>query len=206
MASPKDTRQASARRRLTPAARRRQLTDAALTVFARNGLARSVHADVAREAGVSVPTVFHYFPSRDALLTSVLQELDEHFMKLARRHHEDVDRPARQALADHALAFMNAVEAHPAHVRLWLEWSTSVREDTWPSYLAFQERLVGLIRGTIARGISRGEIATALSDDEAARLFVGCAHMAVMTRLAPPKDVDVETYVARVIDTVIPAP
>ncbi len=127
-------------------------------------------------------------------------------MALARRHHGGGRRPARQALADHALAFMNHVDSHPSHVRLWLEWSTSVREDTWPSYLAFQERLVALIRDTIAGGMARGEIATGLSAEEAARLFVGCAHMAVMTRLAPPETVDVDAFVTRIIDTVIPGP
>jgi TetR/AcrR family hemagglutinin/protease transcriptional regulator len=193
-----------ARRRLSPQARRRQLVEAAVEVFARGGLAGTVHADVARHAGVAVATVFHYFPNREALLKSVLGELDERFIGLARRHHARRDLPARECLRRHALAFMDQVDQAPDHVRLWLEWSTSVRQDTWPSYVDFQERLVGIIAGTVGRGIESGEMAAGLSPAEAARLFVGCAHMAVMTRLAPPAGLDVDAYVARVIEAVVP--
>jgi len=194
------------RRRLPPEARRRQLLDAAVEAFARRGLARTVHADVARRAGVAVPTVFHYFPSRDALLAAVLGELDDRFIRLAETHHARADLPARECLRRHALAFMDAVDAAPDHVRLWLEWSTSVREDTWPSYVDFQERLVAVVAGSVARGLASGELASGLSASEAARLFVGCAHMAVMTRLAPPEGLDVADYVSRVIEAVVPTP
>lgn len=201
----KRARTAPARRRLSPEDRRRELLDAAVGAFARTGLARTVHADVARRAGVAVPTVFHYFPSRPALLQAVLGELDERFIRLARAHHA-ADRPARECLRRHALAFMAEVDDAPDHVRLWLEWSTSVREDTWPSYLDFQERLVAIVAATVERGIARGEIAPGLSAAETARLVVGCAHMVVMTRLAPPAGVDVEAYLARVLAAVVPAP
>jgi TetR/AcrR family hemagglutinin/protease transcriptional regulator len=204
------TRQAAnnppARRRLSPEARRRQLVEAAMEAFGRGGLAGTVHADVARHATVAVATVFHYFPNREALLRSVLEELDQRFIGLARQHHARHDLPARECLRRHALAFMGQVDQAPDHVRLWLEWSTSVREDTWPSYVDFQERLVGIIAGTVGRGIESGEIAAGLSPSEAARLFVGCAHMAVMTRLAPPGGLDVDAYVGRVIEAVVPSP
>lgn len=202
---PRPARTAPPRRRLPAEDRRRQLLEAAVEAFARNGLAGTVHADVARRAGVAVPTVFHYFPSRAALLQAVLQALDARFIGLARAHHAP-DRPARHCLRRHALAFMDEVEAAPDHVRLWLEWSTSVRPDTWPSYVDFQERVVGIVAATVERGIARGEIAPGLSATETARLVVGCAHMAVMTRLAPPPGLDVEAYVSRVIDAVAPAP
>lgn len=194
------------RRRLTPEARRRQLLDAAVEAFARRGLARTVHADVARLAGVAVPTVFHYFPSREALLQAVLGELDERFMRLARTHHDRADLPARECLRRHALAFMDEVDTAPGPLRLWLEWSTSVREDTWPLYVDFQERLVAVVAGSVARGLASGELAGGLSASEAARLFVGSAHMAVMTRLAPPEGLDVADYVSRVIEAVVPSP
>jgi len=194
------------RRRLPPEARRRQLLDAAVEAFARRGLARTVHADVARRAGVAVPTVFHYFPSREALLAAVLGELDDRFIRLAEAHHARSDLPARECLRRHALAFMDEVDAAPDHVRLWLEWSTSVREDTWRSYVDFQERLVAIVAGSVARGLGSGEIAGGLSAPEAARLFVGCAHMAVMTRLAPPEGIAVADYIARVIEAVVPTP
>lgn len=203
--APQRARTVPPRRRMPAEDRRRQLLDAAVEAFAENGLAGTVHADVARRAGVAVPTVFHYFSSRAALLQAVLQALDDRYIGLARAHHAP-DRPARDCLRRHALAFMDEVETAPQYVRLWLEWSTSVRRDTWPSYVDFQERVVEIVAATVERGIARGEIAPGLSASESARLVVGCAHMAVMTRLAPPRGLDVEAYVRRVIEAVAPPP
>ncbi len=104
--------------RLDPAERRPQLLQCAIRVFARRGLGGAHHAEIAREARVSVPTVFFYF----------------------------------------------------------LDWSTATREEIWPHYLEFQERIVAIIANTVRRWrLDRG-----ITDDEAeddARLIVGSAHM-----------------------------
>jgi AcrR family transcriptional regulator len=64
------------RRRLSPGARRAELMACALAVFARRGLGEARHAEIAAEAGVSVATVFVYFPTREALVDAVLDEVD----------------------------------------------------------------------------------------------------------------------------------
>jgi TetR/AcrR family transcriptional regulator, hemagglutinin/protease regulatory protein len=51
-------------RRLDPSERRPQLLECAMRVFARRGLGSARHSEIAKEAKVSVPTVFFYFPSR----------------------------------------------------------------------------------------------------------------------------------------------
>ncbi|MGY9003943.1 MAG: TetR family transcriptional regulator, partial [Rhodospirillales bacterium] len=47
--------------RLPPQERQQQLLRCAVQVFAQLGIGAAVHADVAREAEVSVATVFTYF-------------------------------------------------------------------------------------------------------------------------------------------------
>jgi TetR/AcrR family transcriptional regulator, fatty acid metabolism regulator protein len=54
--------------------RRRQILEAAVRVFARQGFEATRMADVAREAGVAYGLVYHYFGSKDAVLRSVFQE------------------------------------------------------------------------------------------------------------------------------------
>ena len=49
------------RRRLPKDERRAQLVECAVLVAARKGIGRLAHAEVAREAGVAIPTVFLYF-------------------------------------------------------------------------------------------------------------------------------------------------
>jgi AcrR family transcriptional regulator len=47
----------------------------AIRVFARWGIGGARHAEIARKAKVAVPTVFFYFPTRKALVNSVLEEV-----------------------------------------------------------------------------------------------------------------------------------
>lgn len=165
-----------ARRRLSPAARRRQLLDCALRVFARRGLGRASHAEIASEAGVSVSTVFVYFPSRRRLVQAVLDEIQAFYTAMADQHHRAVvDAPT--SILDHAVAFARSVETHPDHARVWLDWSTAIRDDVWPVYLSFQEQIVRKVEATIRRGRRAGSVAADVAPREAALLIVGSAHM-----------------------------
>ncbi len=65
------------RRRLEPSERRAQLLKHAISAFAEAGIERAAHADVAARAQVSTPTVFNYFPTRDALVDAVLSEVEK---------------------------------------------------------------------------------------------------------------------------------
>lgn len=55
-------------------ARRLQIIDAGLTVFARQGYAGATTAAICREAGIGSGTFFHYFPTKDQLLVAILSE------------------------------------------------------------------------------------------------------------------------------------
>jgi len=52
---------------------RGQILEAAETMFARYGLAKTTMDDIAREAGVSRPTVYRYFDDRDALIAALIE-------------------------------------------------------------------------------------------------------------------------------------
>jgi TetR/AcrR family transcriptional regulator, fatty acid metabolism regulator protein len=54
--------------------RRRQILDAAVKVFARNGFHRSRVGDIAEEAGVAYGLVYHYFKSKDELLETIFRD------------------------------------------------------------------------------------------------------------------------------------
>lgn len=193
------------RRRLTPEARREQLLDCALTVFAERGLGRAGHASIAEAAGVSVPTVFHYFPTREALVDAVLERVEGFFLVLA----EDVyaeDGPMPERLVAHGQAFLEAARTHPAYIRVWLDWSTAIREHVWPRYLAFQERLVELVSTAIDEGRTRGEIPAQVQPGSAARLFVGNAHMAAVMMFAPESELDLEEHVRNAVGTLLARP
>jgi AcrR family transcriptional regulator len=55
------------------APRRDRLVDAALTVFAREGVAAASIKKIGRAAGVAPALIYHYFESKEALLAEVVQ-------------------------------------------------------------------------------------------------------------------------------------
>lgn len=63
---------------LSPRARakRRQITDAARTLFLAQGFARTTMDAITAEAGVSKQTLYAYFPSKTDLLIAILDELE----------------------------------------------------------------------------------------------------------------------------------
>jgi len=169
--------------RLSPDARRAQLLDCAIRVFARRGLARAGHADVAKEASVAVPTVFAYFRTRSDLLSEVLREVVRSYSEMAERHYRP-ENPASRALLDFAIAFAASVDAKPDLATVLLEWSTAVRSESWPLFLEFHRGMVARIEATIRRGQREGTIAPDLDANNAALIIIGAAHLVVQMKFS----------------------
>jgi len=55
-------------------ARRRQIVDAAIVCFVRNGFHRATMQDICREAGLSAGAVYRYFSSKDELIEAIADE------------------------------------------------------------------------------------------------------------------------------------
>src|ERR1043165_9273518 len=162
--------------RLSPDARRAQLVDCAVKVFARRGLARGGHADIAREAGVAVPTVFAYFRTRGDLLTQVLERVSSYYAQMADRYDRR-DSPAPRALLDFAIAFAASVDSHPDVATVLLDWSTAVRSELWPLFLQFHQSMVAKVETTIRRGQAEALIAADLEANNAALIIVGAERL-----------------------------
>lgn len=189
-------------RRLPPAERRAQLLACALRVFARRGLGEARHAEIAKEGGVSLSSVFFYFPTRAALVGAVLDEVERFYLTMAEQIHEG-GLPVPRVLWEHAVVFAESVDSHPDYARVWLDWSTAIRDEVWPRYLGFQERLVSVLRRTVARGQREGAFAADVDAEDVARFLVSSAHMVAQmkfTRCAPER---VERFMRTVIRAAI---
>jgi TetR/AcrR family hemagglutinin/protease transcriptional regulator len=165
-------------RRLPPADRREQLLDRAVTVFAARGIGRAAHADVARAAAVSVPTVFAYFRTRSALVRAVLDRVAHYFDQIADRFHPPT-YTAPRALLGHAVAFATSVDSDPDYARVLLEWSTAIRDDVWPLFLRFQEGMLNRCRQTIEHGQREGTISADVDPESAALMIIGSGWMVI---------------------------
>ncbi|MGR8919855.1 MAG: TetR/AcrR family transcriptional regulator [Gammaproteobacteria bacterium] len=176
---PSSTKQTNTRprkaRRLDPEKRRAQLLACSLEAFAEQGIARATHSHVAALAGVSTPAVHSYFRTREDLRDATLARVEEFLDCIVAANLLGV-RASRDELVDLAHAFAAAATETPALVMVWLDWSTSVGSDTWPSYLRVLEKLHAAARAAVLRAQQAGEAPAGLHPDTAARLYIGGGH------------------------------
>jgi AcrR family transcriptional regulator len=85
---------------------REDIYSAALASFERHGVRRTLMEDVAREAGVSRPAIYYYFPDKDALVLEVIV-----------RQVREIHRQIREEISvEHGLPAM--IEATLTTIRL----------------------------------------------------------------------------------------
>jgi len=190
--------QADQRKRLDPSERKRLLMDDAIKVFARRGIGRGGHTEIAQLSGVSVATVFNYFNTREILVEEVLDEVEQFLIDLSLSALK-VGQTAEETLNSCISTFIEACHHHPDYIKIWLEWSSSVREDTWPRYLKFQEHVLSLIETQIHKAIERGELNDGLPPIDRARWALGNAHMLVSMVFSPDTkdESEIRSLVAR---------
>lgn len=193
------------RRRMNPDDRRAQLLAHGVQVFAHLGIGRASHAEVARAAGVSVATVFNYFPSRENLVEQVLSQVDEFLTEMTA--NIEVSRlGAPEALYKLMSAFADAANTDTDMIRVWLEWSTSIRDDTWPKYLEFQEGIIDRLRQLIVAGKAAGAVGADVDPEDAARIAVGDAHMVALMQFAHRASSDMDRFLRHLVESVLKIP
>jgi TetR/AcrR family hemagglutinin/protease transcriptional regulator len=172
------------RRRLQPEERKKLLLKNAVEVFARRGIGRGGHTEIAELGGVSVATVFNYFKTREALVDAVLAEVEDYLLGMAQEVYKEHSNPV-DAVRAHITSFMNACEENPDYVKVWLEWSASVRDEIWPQYLAFQNKILDIISEQVDKGVKMGILEMGLAPRERARWALGNSQMLVSMMFDP---------------------
>jgi TetR/AcrR family hemagglutinin/protease transcriptional regulator len=192
------------RRRLTREARQAQLLSCALEVFAREGVSRASHQDVAREAGISTPTVFFYFPTRRDLVDAVLSSVERFMMDVIQSAPEDLAPGA--ALLRMGEAFIKGAPEDLLKIKIWLEWSTSFRDDIWPRFLALQRTILSHEQSLIERGQRDGTVPPGVRAEDAARIVHGNAHMLALMMFEQNDPDRIRHFMKRLIETALTPP
>jgi AcrR family transcriptional regulator len=181
-------------RRLHAEARRLQLIDTALYVFAAKGLEAATVKDLSDAAGVAQGLLYHYFPSKEALLEAVLER--HYFLPEIRRIlSADRHRPAAEVLLEVARGFARVMDENRSVMQLMLREA--------PSNPLIAERIersrregVRLLSEYLQSRIAAGELRPHDTDAAARLLMFGvvAAHLAG----TPP-----EPFVPAAVDIVL---
>lgn len=147
------------RRRLPPAARRQQITEAARTLIVRRGLGATSLREIAAEAGVSMGTVTYHFSGIDEILGAVVVTESERFYADVVQA-ADAEPDARVALGILIAPLFGDSPEKAEHWRIWSDyWAAVVRRPGMTEPYAERVRYwETCCTRVIARGVADGTL------------------------------------------------
>ncbi|MFI7102153.1 TetR/AcrR family transcriptional regulator [Streptomyces sp. NPDC050161] len=169
---------------------RQRILEAAAHVFADHGYAAGTTNRIAARAGVSIGSLYQYYPSKDALLLALTTAHIDSGMAAARRLRADA---LPDALEDIIRVFVRTTIGnhtdHPQLLRILLEQAPRTPELMAKIY-AYEEASVAFVEALLGRHpeVRVGDTHTA------ARLVVSTIELLVHQLVAPPAPVDVPRF------------
>ena len=116
-------------KRVDLAAKRRLITNAAITVINENGLEGARLRDVARAAEVTTGSVMHYFDDKDAVLEAALQEIVRRILERMESGGELKATRDVEVFVSQACAFLPLDEDGREEWRVWLAfWGRAIAD------------------------------------------------------------------------------
>jgi len=159
-------------------AKRRQILDAAIECFARNGFHGTSTAAICAAAGMSPGNLFHYFPTKAAIIAAIAQE----------DRRESAELFAQWADADDVVAAIEAIAlekmkaaSEPLYARISIEIAAeaSRNPDVAALFAENEANEKGLLVALVKRGIAQGQIDRALKPAVIATWLIALAEGAV---------------------------
>jgi len=170
-------------------ARRRQIVDAALDCFARQGFHRTSMQDIVRRARLSPGAIYRYFASKDDIIEAIADERQQRELALiVAACGSGRSGPALGALARELFAPLRET-GERAQRRVGVQtWGEALRD---PRILRLVRRGVDRPRKLLANLVRaaqrRGELATALDPDAVARVMIALFQGFVLQQAWDPK-------------------
>ncbi len=142
--------------------KRKLIINAALTLFSQRGFHGTTMAEVAREAGISVGSIYQYFQNKDHLYHSVLEERCNEILD-AVRELLDPDRPFRENLRAVLRALHELAERNHSFFRLYLSSEhlpvlEEVRERLGTRADVIYQKFLSFFTEMMEMGMKRGEL------------------------------------------------
>ncbi len=166
--------------------KRRQILDAAVTVFSEKGFHKSRVSDVARAGGVADGTIYLYFKSKDAILIAIFEEAMTEMIAGARTAMANVRDPLER-LRSFALFHMDNVEAGRDTAKVLqveLRLSNTFMKEYKPTAL---QQYLDLIGDAIIEGQQRGQVRPEVNPIIARRAFFGALDEIAMQWILTPR-------------------
>lgn len=184
--------------------RRRQILDAAVRVFARQGFHTCRVSDIADEAGVAYGLVYHYFRSKDEVLNTLFQERWSLMTALI----EDVDRqdlPAREKLRAVTSFIFDSYRHDPELMKVIIVEVTRAANSFGQTHLVEIRKAYDGIALIVEHGQDAGELRTDITPGFAAMTFYGAIEQVLTSwifDLLPFGEAEAEQAKTLIVETI----
>ena len=152
--------------------KRRVILDAAVRVFARQGFHTSRVSDIADEAGVAYGLVYHYFPSKEAILDTLFLERWDVMLEAIAQADAAQGAP-REKLSAIAAFIVDSYRHDPELMKVIIVEVTRAANTFGRTHLAKIRDAYVQIAGIVARAQDEGSFRPEIPPEFAALAFYG---------------------------------
>lgn len=165
--------------------RKRQILDAAIRTFGRQGYRQGALKDIAAEVGISLQGVLHHFGTKEALLAATLRHRNE-----IRAASFDTIRNEQGVVALFE-SFLTQNVAEPELMRLYVTLAAEATDEQHPAHAYFVERYAEtwrMARSAVQADQERGRVAPGDPDQRAHELIALSDGLQLQYLLGVPMD------------------
>jgi AcrR family transcriptional regulator len=194
---------ASARARAA-ADKRRQILDAAVGVFARQGFNACRVSDIADHAGVAYGLVYHYFSSKDEVLDTLFLERWNVLLDVI-HSVDDSDDAAREKLRTIAGFIIDSYARDPDLMKVIIVEVTRAANSFGRTHLEKIREAYALIAAIVADAQASGDFRRDVTPDFAAMAFYGAIEQVLtgwIFDLLPAGEAEFEHAKAYIVETI----
>lgn len=156
--------------------RRTHILKAAIAVMATKGYHQTRISDIAEEAGVAYGLVYHYFGSKDKILSAVFESIWERFSKRIEQITAH-NLTAEQKLVMIAMYMLDTYIARPDLIRLLVREVVRAQNIEDLEDLEIVKRIIGMIEAICRQGVELGELDADADPRLHALMFFGSVEM-----------------------------
>jgi len=184
--------------------RRRQILDAAVRVFARQGFHACRVSDIADEAGVAYGLLYHYFRSKEEVLDTVFLERWDVLLEVI-REIDSSGRPPREKLRAIASFVVDSYRHDPDLMKVIIVEVTRAANSFGRTHLRKIDEAYGLIADVVVKAQEDGAFRADVTPQFAALAFYGALEQVLtgwIFDLMPQGEAEYEQAKDLVVETI----
>lgn len=163
----------------TTEVRREQIVKAALTIIGDEGVQGLTTAKIAKLVGVSEANLYRHFKNKDAILTAVVEDLEQTLSNNLKAVNAQDIAPLEKLERIFKL-HLRHIEGNRGIPRIVFSSEVVFRKDLREKLSSFINRYIGMLAGILDEGVKDGSIKCTGSSTITAGMFIGMIQLSAL--------------------------